>query len=43
MSAISLSLIAFACIFGATLLGIYLRTVLSKHHLSYTPMNNRSG
>jgi len=34
MSALGLSLIAFACIFGATLLGIYLRIVLPKHHLS---------
>lgn len=34
MSALGLSLIAFACIFGATLLGAYLRTVLPMHHLS---------
>jgi hypothetical protein len=34
MSALSLSLIAFVCIFGAALLGAYLRTVLPMHHLS---------
>src|SRR5262245_1006588 len=34
ISALSLSFIAFLCIFGATLLGVYLRQVLPTHHLS---------
>jgi hypothetical protein len=34
MSPISLSLIAFACIFGGTFLGIFLRKRLPGHHLS---------
>lgn len=34
MSALTISLIAFACIFGGTLLGMFLRTMLPKHHLS---------
>ena len=34
MNSIALSLIAFAIIFGGTLLGMFLRTVLSDHHLS---------
>ena len=34
MSAFSISLIAFACIFGATLLSLYLRTILPSRHLS---------
>ena len=34
MSPISLSLIAFACIFGGTFLGMFLRRKLPGHHLS---------
>jgi hypothetical protein len=34
MSPIALSLIAFACIFGGTLLGMALRTLLPEHHLN---------
>jgi hypothetical protein len=34
MSALAISLIAFICIFGSTLIGIFLRTVLPEHHLS---------
>jgi hypothetical protein len=34
MSALSVSLIAFACIFGATLLSLYLRKILPAGHLS---------
>ncbi len=34
MSALTISLIAFACIFGGTLLGMFLRTILPGHHLS---------
>src|SRR5258708_31513984 len=34
MSRISLSLVAFACVFGGTLLGMYLRSRLPGHHLS---------
>jgi hypothetical protein len=34
MSPIAIFLIAFAIIFGGTLLGMYLRTLLSEHHLS---------
>lgn len=34
MSSIAISLIAFACVFGAALLGIFLRAVLPEHHLS---------
>ncbi len=33
MSAISVSLIAFACVFGAALLGMLLQTVLPRNHL----------
>jgi len=34
VSALTISLIAFACIFGGTLLGMFLRTILPGHHLS---------
>lgn len=34
MSPIAIFLIAFGIIFGGTLLGMYLRTLLSEHHLS---------
>ncbi|MGD0970383.1 MAG: hypothetical protein ABSA04_03125 [Desulfobaccales bacterium] len=34
MSALIISLIAFACIFGGTLLGMFLRTILPGHHVS---------
>src|SRR5260370_28722219 len=34
MSPISLSLVAFACVFGGTFLGMYLRSRLPGHHLS---------
>ncbi len=34
MSALTISLIAFACIFGGTLLGMFLRTILPGHHVS---------
>ncbi len=34
MSALAISLLAFACIFGGTLLGMFLRTFLPEHHLS---------
>src|SRR6195256_7100881 len=34
MSPISVSLIAFACIFGGTFLGMFLRKRLPGHHLS---------
>jgi hypothetical protein len=34
MSPLSLSLIAFACVFGGTLLGMFLRNRLPGHHLS---------
>ena len=34
MSSIAISLIAFACVFGAALLGIFLRAILPEHHLS---------
>ncbi len=34
MSAIMLALIAFACIFGGSLLGLFIRTHLPDHHLS---------
>ncbi|MFZ0050683.1 MAG: hypothetical protein WAK96_02820 [Desulfobaccales bacterium] len=33
MSALIISLIAFACIFGGTLLGMFLRTILPGHHV----------
>ena len=33
MSALVISLIAFACIFGGALLGMYVRNVLPEHHL----------
>jgi hypothetical protein len=34
MSSLTVSAIAFACVFGGALLGIFLRTVLPEHHLS---------
>jgi hypothetical protein len=34
MTPLEISLIAFACIFGATLLGMFLRANLPKHHIS---------
>ncbi len=34
MSAIALGCIAFACVFGAALLGMYVRAALPEHHLS---------
>ncbi|MGO9613388.1 MAG: hypothetical protein ACLPX5_10185 [Dissulfurispiraceae bacterium] len=34
MSAITISLIAFTCIFGGALLGLFLRGILPEHHLS---------
>jgi Trk-type K+ transport system membrane component len=34
VSALIISLIAFACIFGGTLFGMFLRTILPGHHLS---------
>jgi len=34
MSALAVSLIAFACIFGGTLLGMFLRPILPEHHVS---------
>ena len=34
MSTLAISLIAFGCIFGGMLLGIFLRAVLPEHHLS---------
>jgi uncharacterized membrane protein (DUF485 family) len=34
VSALTISLIAFACIFGGTLLGMFLRTILPDHHVS---------
>ena len=34
MNALAISLVAFGCIFGGMLLGIFLRTVLPEHHLS---------
>ena len=34
MNPVSISLIAFGCIFGGTLLGMYLRTALPEHHLN---------
>jgi len=34
MSSIAISLIVFACVFGAALLGIFLRAVLPERHLS---------
>src|SRR5512143_1272325 len=34
MSAIAISLIAFACIFCGTMLGMFLRTLLPEHHMS---------
>jgi hypothetical protein len=34
VSPLAISLIAFGCIFGATLLGMFLRGVLPEHHLS---------
>ena len=33
MSSISITLIAFACVFGGALLGLLLQTVLPRHHL----------
>ena len=34
MSALAISLVAFCCIFGGTLLGMFLRTLLPEHHVS---------
>jgi hypothetical protein len=34
MNSITISLIVFACVFGGSLLGIFLRNVLPPHHLS---------
>ena len=34
MNPITISLVAFACIFGGTLLGMFLRNILPEHHLS---------
>ncbi len=34
MDAVAISLIAFACIFGGTLFGMFLRTVLPEHHVN---------
>ena len=34
MSALAISLVAFACIFGSTLLGMFIRTILPGHHVS---------
>jgi len=34
MSALGLSLIAFACIFGTTLLSMFVRNALPEHHLN---------
>ena len=34
MSALAISLIAFACVFGGTLLGMFIRTFLPGHHVS---------
>lgn len=34
MSAVQISSIVFACVFGGALLGMFLRTILPEHHLS---------
>ena len=34
MSSLAIALIVLACVFGGSLLGLYLRTVLPEHHLS---------
>ena len=34
MSAVAISLVAFACIFGGTLFGMFLRTILPEHHVN---------
>ena len=34
MSELAISLVAFACIFGGTMLGMIVRTFLPEHHLS---------
>ena len=34
MSALAISLVAFACIFGGALLGMFIRTFLPGHHVS---------
>jgi len=34
MSALGISLVAFGCIFGGTLLGMFVRTILPGHHVS---------
>jgi hypothetical protein len=34
MSPLAISLIAFGCIFGGMLIGMFLRVVLPEHHLS---------
>ena len=39
MSSMTISLITFAFIFGGALVGLFLRTVLPEHHLSYKTMD----
>ena len=34
MSSFSIAAIAFACVFGGALVGMYLRSLLREHHLS---------
>jgi hypothetical protein len=34
VSSLAISLVAFACIFGGTLLGMFIRTILPGHHVS---------
>src|SRR5512135_3300583 len=34
MGSVAISLVAFACIFGATLLGMFVRNILPEHHVS---------
>ena len=34
MSSLTIALIVLACVFGGSLLGLYLRVVLPEHHLS---------
>jgi hypothetical protein len=34
MSSVQISLVAFACIFGGALLGMFLRNIFPEHHLS---------
>jgi len=40
MSPLAISLVAFGCIFGGTLIGMYLRAVLPEHHLSDESKNS---